>query len=57
MAKGIDIALDTLEEAKELLKKEQDNSGGNQDLAMTITKVDEAIMWREKDLIMNRKRG
>jgi len=57
MAKGIDIALDTLEEAKELLKKEQDSSGDNQDLVMTITKVDEAILWREKDLIINKQRG
>jgi len=45
-------ALGLIREARALLRDESINGGGSRELALVITKLDEAELWRQRDMQM-----
>lgn len=50
MKQNFDNVLGKLREARALLKDENDAGNGSRELSLTITKIDEALLWRQEDL-------
>lgn len=49
-------ALGLIREARALLRDESINVGGTRELALAITKLDEAELWRQRDMQMKARR-
>lgn len=45
-----DNALGFLREARAALLEERDNGGKSRELSVTLTEIDTAILWRQRDL-------
>jgi hypothetical protein len=45
-----DVALGKLREARALLLEERDSGGNSRELSVTLTEIDTAILWRQRDL-------
>lgn len=49
-----DDVLGHLREAKAILNDEVREGKGTREVSLVITKIDEALLWREKDLSMKK---